>query len=340
MKKEEMIKEIEEALGKANCKLADLMPETFQDVAIALRSDDHGVTVSSGDREILSRTLDGIDGLKAIKKAIWSVVDQARERKPKAAKRDDIYSSIAWLIAKANEDLSDIVREGKVYDMGEVALSAEYDSAGVYIKSGSTPIFSAVRTMNPQTVLSMARQAIQAEVEATRAAVERRSSIRDDAVRLAAEDSKRAAAKAALVAAGQDPSILGGIDENTKSLVVGAVTSALEDARRSWASQFGVMPDIIRLRGNLRLTAKTYDSGLVVSAGGKPCLVTRYPKMANAKATEKMLDFVRSEIAAIAENMAHYFRRVRTEVEREEALHGIAKRLDEAEAELKAAAAM
>lgn len=242
----------------------------------------------------------------------------------------NIITKINEIVNSANAELAKITKDGFPFSETEVKISVSWDSAGVYVHSGSTPVCALARTWN-HSVLDEIRFRVNDVVAATRTAVERRGGLKAEMDELAAEGDKRKRAIAALEAAGLDTSILGGgVDRHSAELVVKAAEAAVVAANQN--PPLGV----VRYK-DWQLTIKGFLGGIAVMAGGKPCLVTRFPKISTPESMDRMVRFIREDIAALSESRRSYFVSLNREVEREERLHEIAQKLDEAEACLAAA---
>lgn len=242
-----------------------------------------------------------------------------------------IITKINEIVDNANKELAEITKCGFPFSETEVKISVTWDSAGVYVHSGTTPVCALARTGNQFSVLDEIRFRVNDVVAATRTAVERRGGLKAEMDELAAEGDKRKRAIAALEAAGLDTSILGGgVDRHSAELVVKAAETAVVAANQN--PPLGA----VRYR-DWALSIKGFLGGIAVMAGGKPCLVTRFPKISTPESMDRMVRFIREDIAALSESRRSYFVSLNREVEREERLHEIAQKLDEAEACLAAA---
>ena len=245
--------------------------------------------------------------------------------------KEIIITKINEIVDNANKELANITKDGFPFCEDEVKISVSWDSAGVYVHSGATPVCALARTGNQFAVLDEIRFRVQDVVAATRTAVERRGGLKAEMDELAAEGDKRKRAIAALESAGLDTSILGGgVDRHSAELVVKAAEAAVVAANQN--PPLGV----IRYK-DWMLTIKGFVGGIAVLAGGKPCLVTRFPKISTPESMDRMVRFIREDITALSESRRSYFVALNREVEREERLHEIAQKLDDAEACLAAA---
>lgn len=76
------------------------------------------------------------------------------------------------------------------------------------------------------------------------------------------------------------------------------------------------------------MTVHEYSGGIVIQAGDKPVLVTRYPKVTSPKVVEQMTAWITNDIVALNASRIRYFERVRLESDREEKLRSLAQQLD------------
>jgi len=347
MTKEEMIAELDEVLGKANIKLVEICgaEKPVEEVVVTYDfSEGDKLLVRSGLNEVKSIRLDSIAALKVAKKTIWGVVDKVRDEvigheprqgAPKDHGRissfEDVMAEIEKVIAVANKKLAEMTEGGFPFVFSEVEMSVEADSAGIYVHSGSTPVCATPRIGSPEGTVREVKAKIFNLVDETRAAIERRSSLRDESEALQKESEKLSAAAEALRAAGLDTSILGGgASSAAAEAIVKAVKKAVRLANKS------PMVGVVEYR-DFKMEVKGFIGGIVVTAGGKPCLVTRFPKIGNNKTVERTIAFIKEDIAALDASRRAYFRRVAEEAEKEESLREIARRLDSADELLKAA---
>lgn len=351
MKKEEMIAEIDAVLGKANIKLVEICGEKkpIEDVVVTYDSDGDEFVLHSGLNEVKRLKLNGIADLKAVKKAIWGVVDATRdeinpehkdEKKSKkerdtkgsAASFEDVMAKVDEMLFVANGKLQDMTKGEFPFKYSEVVLTVDSDSAGIYIHSGSTPVCAVPRAGNPDAVVRELKTKVFDLVDGTRTAIERRASLKDEAKALKDEGEKIAKATEALRAAGLDTSIIGGdVNPEAKEAVVEAARKAVRKANRN--PFIGVVP-----YHDFKLTVKGFAGGLVVMAGSKPCLVTRFPKVGSNKTVERMVAFIGNDIQALSDSRRAYYERISLEAAREERLREIASRIDSADEALRAVA--
>ncbi len=245
--------------------------------------------------------------------------------------KEIIINKIDEIVESANKELAKITENGFPFSMAEVEISVTWDSAGVYVHSGKTPVCALARTGNPFATVDEIRFRVNDVVAATRTAVERRGGIKKEMDDMASESDQRSRAIAALEAAGLDASIVsGGIDRHSADMVVKAAKAAVATANQN--PPLGA----IRYR-DWQLSIKGFLGGIAVLAGGKACLVTRFPKVATPQSLARMIGFIREDIAALSESRRSYYVAMQREVDKEERLHEIARKLDAAEACLAAA---
>ena len=355
MKKEEMIAEIDAVLGKANIKLVEICGEKkpVEDVVVTYDSaEGEEFVLRSGLNEVKRLKLNGIADLKAVKKAIWGVVDATRDelhpeqkeqkdgkkaRKGKDAKGsadsfEDVMAKVDEMLFVANGKLQDMTKGEFPFKYSEVILTVDSDSAGIYIHSGTTPVCAVPRAGNPDAVVRELKAKIFDLVDSTRTAIERRASLKDEAKALKDEGEKIARATEALRAAGLDTSIIGGdVNPEAKEAVVEAARKAVRKANRN--PFIGVVP-----YHDFKLTVKGFAGGLVVMAGSKPCMVTRFPKVGSNKTVDRMVAFIENDIHALNDSRRAYYERISLEAAREERLREIASRIDSADEALRAVA--
>lgn len=246
---------------------------------------------------------------------------------------DKMAERLDMLVGEASVELDRLTEGGFPFSFSEVCLTWSTDSAGIYVHSGNTPVCAVARAGDPEMALREIKEAVRGVVEATRSAVERRGGLKAEAETMAADSEKLERARETLMAAGQDASIL-------PDLVSGEARKAILDAAKEAVKAANRYPLFTEAGGyaNFRMEIKGFAGGLVVEMGGKAVLITRFPKVGNAKTLSKVCSFVTKDIAAIAEERRAYFERVRLAMAREERLREIAAKLDAAEAMLEAAA--
>ena len=234
-------------------------------------------------------------------------------------------------VKKANAELSAMTEGGYPYSFKEVALSMDSDAAAIYIRSGNTPVYAFVRKGNPERGMEIATKEISDIVAATRATIERRKAVKAEADEMKAADGKFEAAAKVLRDAGLDDSVLkGGIDRDARKAVLKAVAASVARANR--------FPYIgLTDYHDFRMRVRAFPSGLVVEVGGKPVLVTRFPKAGGPKALERTILFLQNDIDGIDASRRRYFEEVREKAEREERLREAARQFEAADERLWAA---
>ena len=380
MKKEEMIKELDETLGKANVKLVNICGDkrNLEDVVLTV---EHGA-----DAEIVRSGMNIVDtipnadvfgALKKTKRAMWAVVDRTRDEvcgkteKPEKAEKaekgeaghsekekkgkfdgkplkgmafDDLMGKINDLLISANSKLEEMVKASGnfPYSMNDIIMTVDSDEAGIYLYSGRTPVCAVVRAGSKDGLFREIKSAVWAEVDATRSAIERRKALKEEAKALAEESEKRDKAAAALKAAGLDASILGsGCDPEAAKAVVEAAKKAVKEANRGLYLQFGGAVDAVC--GSLKaskLVVKGFSGGIVILADNKPCMVSRFPKVGNNKTIEKTVAFIEADVVALGESRRKYLRTVQERIDREIRLRELSGRIESANGQLLAMAAM
>lgn len=234
-----------------------------------------------------------------------------------------IMERLGKILSETNIELVKITEGGFPFTLEDVVLTASYDNVGIYVHSGLTPVCVLVRAGNPDTVVSSIKAKIREVLESTKAAVERRASLRDEAHALQAEGEKNERAVQALQAAGLDATeILGkGIDAESRAAIRAAVNKAVQEANRP--PFLGLVP-----YKDWKLVVDEYASGIVIKAGDKPVLVTRYPKVTSPKVVEQMTAWITNDVAALNASRMRYFERVRLEADREEKLRSLSLQQD------------
>ena len=360
MKKEEMIKELDETLGKANVKLVNICGDkrNIEDVVLTVEHGSDAEIVRSGMNVVATiPNDDAFKALKATKRTMWDIVDKTRDEvcgkseKPEKAEKsekkgkfdgkplkgmafDDLMEKVNDLLVVANDKLENMVKESGNFPYGidDVRMSVDSDEAGIYIRSGRTPVCAVVRAGSKDGLFRDIKSAVWAEVDATRSSIERRKALKEEAKALAEESEKRDKAAAALVAAGLDASILGaGCDPEAAKEIVNAAKKAVKSANRGLALYF---PEAVEaIAGGLKeakLVVKGFSGGIVILADGKPCLVSRFPKIGNNKTVEKTVAFIEADVSALGESRRKYFRMVQEKFEREIRLRELSGRIEDA----------
>lgn len=350
---------LNDLIERANRKLKTITsegyPVQFEDVKFSADEFDGVITVESGNEVIAEGNFD------ECKTAVWTKVDSVRKeveamtgftaeatpvpepghnftkrfdhppRKEWLSEFDFLVKMVNETVDKANEELGEIVKNGYPFSIDDVVMTAETDSAGLYVHSGNTPVISVARAKSEGT-LRMIKSRIWDIVNATKATVERRLAQKAEADELAESDSKMSAAAAALKAAGLDTAILGvGINLEAASAIADAAKKAVKTANRGVYLYFGNVCDALYGGAEgAKMKVKGYAGGLVVLAGDKPCLVTRYPKVANNATIERTIAYIEADIKALGESRRRYFSNVQRELEKEEMMHEKATTIDAA----------
>ena len=331
MTKEEMIKELDETIGKANVRLLEVVGEagSITDVVISAVYGEKAM-VNSGDKTLGEFTLD-MPGLKASKRAIWSVVDacKGKSEKPRHVERlssmDDFKKRVDEMVRVANAKLAEVVKDGFPYTMEEVKIEATIEDLVVYVHSGNTPVCAEIARWGAFEAFERTRNAVWQVLMDTRAAVERRKGLRKEAEELAAEEAKMAAAIEALKSANVNPDVLGLVNSDMAKAVVSEVRKAVHEANRGLYLNYGEAATVLGGKvSDARMIVRGFLGGIVVSAGGKPCLVTRFPKSWNIGTLNKMTDFLKSDIAALGESRKKYMAKIQARFEREEKIRAAA----------------
>lgn len=181
-------------------------------------------------------------------------------------------------------------------------MTVRTDSAGIYVYSGATPVCAVYR--KGADVIRQVKKAIWTTVDATKVAVERRAGLKEEADAMANDSEQREKAKNALIAAGLSADMIDdGINADAAKAVVTAAEKAVKAANQGLFMLTGGYLSV----KNAKMRVESYSSGIVVTAGGKPCLVTRFPKLFNAKGIDRMTKFIGAEISALNESRRRYF---------------------------------
>lgn len=242
---------------------------------------------------------------------------------------DNIMSSVQKILDHANSKLETITKGKFPFSFDEVVMVASTDSAGIYIRSGLTPVAAVARAGNSESAIRELKSRVWEVVDATRTAVERRSGLKDEVAQLEAESEQQAKAVAALEAAGLPTDMInGGVNKEAAEAVLAAARKAVKKANTGLLLHFGSVCDAMGGVDKMKMKVHGMAGGLVVTAGGKPCMITRFPKIANAKGVERMLRFVEADIEALGASRRNYFAHLREKLDQEERLHELAARMD------------
>lgn len=373
-----MIAELDEVLGKANIKLVNICGDKkpLEDVVLTIEHGPDAEIVRSGMNVVETiPNADVFKALKATKRAMWSVVDSTRDEvfgktdktekpeKPEKAEKvekekkgkfdgkplkgmafDDLMGKVNDLLISANSKLEEMVKASGSfpYSMNDIIITVDSDEAGIYLYSGRTPVCAVVRAGSKDGLFRDIKYAVWAEVDATRSAIERRKALKEEAKALADESEKRDKAAAALNAAGLDASILGaGCDPEAAKAVVEAAKKAVKKANRGLYLQFGGAVDAVCGSSKAsKLVVKGFSGGIVILADNKPCMVSRFPKICNNRTIERTLSFIEADVAALGESRRKYFKLVQERFEREIRIRELSSRIESANVQLMAMAAM
>ena len=122
------------------------------------------------------------------------------------------------------------------------------------------------------------------------------------------------------------------------SAIVKAVNDAVSIFNRSLLMIFGDVADLLGGKDEMRMTARGFTRGIVVSCGKAPCFITMFPLMGNNKTTEESVAFVTAKIAAIGESRTKFYQAVAAEHSRQEKLRSISEKRAALDEELKSMA--
>jgi len=233
------------------------------------------------------------------------------------------------IIDVANDRVGAITSDsnGFPFKFEEVEFSVDYDRAGIYVSSGSTPVIAVERTGNPDTAIRNIRRTVENEIESIRSAVDARGKVSSEAKGLAEESGMLEKAINVLKEAGLPPEMLSGnVNREAADAIIEASRKAIDEVRKSL---YMVCPDAVDRVGysSTKMAMKVYAGGVVITLGGKPCLITRFPKVATNATIEKMVGYVSAQISAISESYRSYLNRVQEKVEKEEMLRDKAIKL-------------
>lgn len=252
---------------------------------------------------------------------------------------NNVMDEIQGILTLANDKLKKMTEGNFPFSFGEVVMTADADSAGIYIRSGLTPVVAVARAGNPDSVIREIKAKVWEEVDCTRTAIERRSSLNEEVAVLAEESVKQEKAKAVLEAAGLSTDMLnGGVNVEAADSVLSAARKAVRKANTGLLLNFGPVCDIFGGVAQMKLYIKSFVGGFVVVAGDKPCMITRYPKIGNAKGIERMIRFVETDIEALSASRRNYFSYLREKMDQEERLRELSSRMDRLNNELVAMA--
>lgn len=360
---------VNDLIDHANRKLRSItesgFPVSFEDVRMSADMDEETgeIVVMAGGEELASGSF------AEVKNSVWAKVDAVRSEveamtglaaeatpmpepvcgrysaKPFSSPKREWLSDFDFLVKvveetidKANQELEVAVNGGYPFSIEDVVMTVVTDSAGLYVHSGNTPVISISRA-NAKGMGRVAKSSIWNVVNSTRSTVERRVAQKAEADALEEESGKLTRAAEALKAAGIDTSVLGaGVNLDAAKAIADAAKKAVREANRGVYLYYGDVCDALYGgRKESLLQVRGYSGGVVVLAGGKPCLVTRFPKVENNSTIERTIAFVQADIKAIAESRRKYFQTVKSELEKAQLMHEKAAAIDAANAEIAAA---
>lgn len=325
-----MIKEIASVIEHANRKLAiitkDGYPERFEDVRLTVEEGDFGIAVLSGTNQIW---FGGEESFAEAKAAIWSAVDNTRARvqalvgdeSPREVYRErPAQYNLEAIVSEANAELRVVTATGFPFSFGEVEIRVESDRAGLYVYSGAA-LVAAIAKGHEYAVANEIRDV----VEVTRVATERRGHLREEARKLCEESQTHEKCVATLEAAGLPATNLVRMDSALMERVKRVAQESIRQANKAL--------DFVAAGGfrKGKLALRIYSLGFVVLADGKPCLVTRFPRVLNNKSTERLLSYISSDIAALADSRRRYFAEVRSALDAEATLRQASRDMERAE---------
>lgn len=333
-------------VDNANARLAEIRGSDIKDVVIAFAFDGGRCIVRSGDREIADEiTTDDIwSSFKRCRAAIWQCVDDAkpartrrtfdrferRVEKPVEDKRDFAHK-LQDAIVSANEKLREI---------GESELSVDSDVVGFYVKSGTLPVASLPKGVgSADEALDKITEKVWSFVNSAKGAAERRKQCSDRAAEIEADSQwDMAFIKKANPDVDETKPWALGPNPEMASAIVKAVNDAVSTFNRSLLMMFGDVADLLGGREEMRMTARGFTRGIVVSVGKSPCFITMFPLMGNNKTTEESVAFVSAKIAAIGESRTKFYQAVAAEHARQEKLRSISEKRAALDEELKSMA--
>lgn len=234
-------------------------------------------------------------------------------------KNEIVMTAISAKVEAANKELKEITAKGFPFVYSDVELGVTADEGGVYVRSGVDPIVVAEWPKRfdreaEESVIRTVQHSINEEVRAIRTSAANRGSISDEAKALEKEGEEALAATEAIKAAGLDPAkyVDPGVSDDVKDQVYKAAKEAVKEANKGLA--FHII-GTSRKYGTERMTIRRMQAGFIVSAAGKPCIVTHWPKL--GQKVDGMIRHIVGIIASCAESRRAYFARM-AEVAREE----------------------
>lgn len=233
----------------------------------------------------------------------------------------DIMELVEDETMEANDELARLTSNGFPFELGEVEISYDTIASGICVYCGSVPICAMSLKGDRSKIVNTIRNKIRRAVDSVRTAVDHRGALKKEADRLVEDDVARRAAISALEKAGMNPEdVLGRFDKDAANAIVDAARKAAHKANRGLFMRFREISHLVGGLKGMRLVVRGYLGGLVVSAGGKPCLVSRFPKAWNARSVSKMISFLEADISAIGDSRRRYFFSVLDESRNEERL--------------------
>lgn len=329
-------------VDNANARLAEIRGGSdIKDVVIAFVFDGGRCIVRSGDRDIADEvTTDDIwASFKRCRAAIWQCVDDAKpakarrtfERFDRRVEKPDFAHKLQGVVDSANDKLREI---------GENELSVESDVVGFYVKSGTLPVASLPKGVgSADEALEKITEKVWSFVNSAKGAAERRKQCSERAAEVEADSQwDMSFVKKANPEADESKPWALGPNPEMASAIVKAVNDAVSTYNRSLLMMFGEVAEILGGKDGMRLTAKGFTRGIVVSVGKSPCFITMFPLMGNNKTTEESVAFVTAKIAAIGESRTKFYQAVAAEHARQEKLRSISEKRAALDEELKAMA--
>lgn len=241
-------------------------------------------------------------------------------------KANEVMEVVNATIEHANRRLAEITVEGFPFAFDEVRMTADMDTIGIYVHSGMTSV-GAIKHLevSDADVVRKVKETIWTAVDDIKIAVGRRGSLKREAQELADKAVANEKAASALLAAGLSVDLL---SNNVNADAAKAITDAARKAvAKANVGIFMASGKAVPLK-EAKMFVSAFSNGIVVTAGGKPCLVTRFPKILNNREIERTIKFIKSDIAALNSSRRHYLERVRLNAEREESMRSEAMELD------------
>ena len=256
-------------------------------------------------------------------------------------KMNSAIKAINATVEHANKRLAEITKDGFPFSLEEVKMTVELDSAGIYIHSGTTPIGAIVRARSSKNegMIKEFKKEIWTAVDAIKIAVEQRKSLKDEAAALADAGTQEILSRNAVIAAGVSEEMLDANADRDREAAAAIVKAAEKAVREANSGLFMALGGSIPLK-EAKMKVRGFAHGIEVLAGGKTCLVTRFPKMFNNESLARMTKFIQSSIAGLNEDRRRYFEEVRRVADREERLRALALEIDRVDEAMVRVAAM